>query len=245
MSMSSWIVGICLVALGGGTAYLWQTNQDLQERITTLEAGPRARMDHIEEHMDTLAQRVNDNASRLESGGDAASGKTGGTFNLAALADDPAFQKAVERVAMELTGDVRFRAKLGLTGSPNLPKKPAFHQLAAALELDAVQEEKLRKDLLHMKETFMALVSEERDDGIVPLERFAEADAMEPSDPRRGKIFFEILQLKIPGSGEETYLSRLMDLQGEMRKNAQEYLRPAQKEIWASLDVDWMGIQME
>ena len=30
----------------------------------TLEAGPRARMDHIEERMDTLAQRVNDAAMR-------------------------------------------------------------------------------------------------------------------------------------------------------------------------------------
>lgn len=266
MSGTTWIATAALLALGGTSVWLAGQNQQLADRIESLEsqrhlapttgeategAGPSLRggasaptLEQLEERITGLTLRLAKTERALQAA--RAQGGTQGAegTDLAALAEAPEFQRVVRDVAMELADDVRFRSRLGLTGSPNIPKKPAFHQLAAALELDAVQEEKMRGDLTEMQQTFFAIVSEERDDGVVPLERFAEADQLPDGDPKKARIFIEVLQLKIPGT-EETYLKRLIDLQGAMRKKARDYLRPQQREIWANLEVDWMSIKME
>lgn len=265
MSGSTWMAAAAILALGGTSVWLADQNQQLADRIETLETqrhlvhtdgdaaeGTRPSLDggaaptaeQLEERITGLTLRLAKTERALQAAKPEAGNGSAAAPDLAGLAESPDFQRAVRDVAMELADDVRFRSRLGLTGSPNVPKKPAFHQLAAALELDAVQEEKMRGDLTEMQQTFFAIVSEERDDGVVPLERFAEADQLPDGDPKKARIFIEVLQLKIPGT-EETYLKRLIDLQGAMRKKATDYLRPQQREIWANLDVDWMSVKME
>ena len=159
-------------------------------------------------------------------------------------AQDPAFEGAVRDVVMDLAEDVRFRTRLGVSGAPGLGKKPPFHRLAEVLELDAVQEETLRGELVDMKQSFFALLSEERTDGVIVLERMAEADGLPEHDPNRAKIFIEVLSLDIPGS-DQTYLERMMEDVGGMRTRVREHLRPQQREIWDTLDLDWMGLEVE
>lgn len=197
----------------------------------------------IETLVEGLTSRVAEAERALAEAPKAASGE-GASQPIAAVVEDPLFERAVEDVALALADDVRFRAKLGLRGSPSLPKKPAFHQLAGALDLDADQEEKLRGDLMGMKEEAFALLSEERDDGIVPMEEIQKAEALPEHDPERAQIFMSLFTKKIPGS-DETYMQRLVTLTGELRKRVGGYLSNQQRDVWNALDVDLLGVEME
>ena len=156
----------------------------------------------------------------------------------------PQLDEAVRDVVLDMAGDVRFRTKLGLSGSPNIPKKPAFGQLADVLKLDASQEDEFRKDLTVLQQDVFSLLSEERGDGVVPLEEIARAEEMAEGDPRRAEIFIKLFTLRIPG-GDETYMQRVVEWTADMKKRTAKYLRPEQVEIFNALDVDLLGVQMD
>ena len=209
--------------------------------------GLQGNLGHQMQRIETLVEELNTRVAGTERTlAEAPKATSGGgeAQPITAVVADPLFERAVEDVALALADDVRFRAKLGLRGSPSLPKKPAFHQLAGALDLDADQEEKLRGDLMGMKEEAFALLSEERDDGIVPMEEIQKAEALPEHDPERAQIFMGLFTKKIPGS-DETYMERLVTLTGELRKRVGGYLSNQQRDVWNALDIDLLGVEME
>ncbi len=266
MSAMNWILGVAVLALAGGAFVLHTQNSDLTERLTSLEArlmvGPDGaaaegagaaqldaggagvqvnadRIQALEVDVAKAAQAL-EKLERLDPAEFAAAmEKSGG-----AALDPKLLEQKIREGVMDMAGDVHFRTKLGLRGSPNLPKKPAFGQLAEALRLDANQEDRLRKDLMAFKEDFFAIISEERSDGVVPLEEIAKAEELGPNDPGRAQIFIKLFTLKIPGS-DETYMQRLGDMTTEFRKGVKDYLRDDQNEIFNAIEVDYLGVEME
>ena len=253
MSTRSIVSVVCILALGGVAAALHQQSQALSERLDALEAqaevpgradpSPAApgldgvsvsEVDFrlLSRSVDVLAERVGAGERETEaseSGRDALS---------------PKLDEALRELVLDMAGDVRFRTKLGLSGSPNLPKKPSLGRLADVLKLDASQEGEFRKDLGELQQDVFALLAEERDDGVMPLEQIALAEELEEGDPRRAEIFITLFTLKIPG-GEDTYMQRVVEWTVEMRKRTQKYLRPEQTEIFNAIDVDLLGVQMD
>ena len=98
------------------------------------------------------------------------------------------------------------------------------------------------KDLQEIQQELFALLSEERDDGVEPLELIAKAEELKEGDPKRAETFMKLFTLKIPG-GEDTYMQRAVKLGTSFRKRIDEYLRPAQLEILNSIDVDWFSVK--
>lgn len=260
--MSTWIHSLLLAGLATGAFFLHRQNDELQERLRNLEGelaaveavvpamvdGPREgavlepgvkALDPVRtrQRLEEMEARIAQAEVRQEQAADAAATAPG-------PADDAALDRKVREVVLDMAGDVVFRSKLGLRGSPNLPKKPAFGQLAEALSLDAVQEETFRKDLMVLKEDVMALLSEERDDGVVPLEEIQKAEALPEGDPGRAKVFIRLFTLKIPGT-EETYMNRVVDLTARFKKETQRYLRAEQTQVFNAMDVDLLGVEME
>ena len=267
MSAMNWILGAAVLALGAGAVVLHTQNGDLTERLASLEArlvgdgaaagadgAGAAQLDARRERTKANAERIQaleldvarvaqaiEKLDRIDPEQIAAVVASGGG---ASVVDPKLLEQKIREGVMDMAGDVHFRTKLGLRGSPNLPKKPAFGQLAEALHLDANQEDRLRKDLMAFKEDFFAIISEERGDGIVPLEEIAKAEELGPNDPERAQIFIKLFTLKIPGS-DETYMQRLGDMTTEFRKGVKDYLRDDQTEIFNAIEVDYLGVEME
>jgi len=266
MNAMHWILGVAVLALGGGAFVLHAQNSDLTERLTSLEArliegGTAVAQDHRgAAELDARRERSQANATRIEEleldvakatqllekydPEQIARAAAGSVEGGAAPMDPKLLEQKIREGVLDMAGDVHFRTKLGLRGSPNLPKKPGFGQLAEALELDANQEDLLRKDLMGFKEEFFAIISEERSDGVVPMEEIQKAEALGPNDPGRAQIFVKLFTLKIPGS-DETYMSRLGDMTSEFRKGVKDYLRDDQTELFDAIEVDYLGVQME
>ena len=112
------------------------------------------------------------------------------------------------------------------------------------LELDVTQEDALRTDLLELKEGFLAIISMERDDGVVLLEEIQKVEQLPEHDPKRAQTFMQIFTLKIPGT-EESYVKRLVEMTSSMRKKTEAYLRPEQVQRFNSLDVDLLGVELD
>jgi hypothetical protein len=248
-----------LVAVGGagGVGLLYVHNQRLEERLAALESsqpateaegrnggaapglggtGMRRDVAELQGLSEGLVQRMH----ALERREPEAAVPVG--EQVAALTGSASFNNAVRDVLLDMaTNDVDFRARIGTGQQTEIPKNAPFSRVADVLKLDASQEDRLRKDLQSIQEELIALLSEERDDGVVPLELIAKADELKPGDPRRAEIF-SLLALKIPG-GEETYLKRLVKLQTEFSQRSRKYLRPEQNEIWDSIKVDWFSIK--
>ncbi len=259
MSMQTVLGAVAVLGLGIATVGLYAKNRSLEDRLDELrqltgaveqgadgEAVPglgasdaKREIEALRTDVTQLTDRLKDTDARI-----AAAAKQPADGVVAGDAQSPAFDEAVRDIVLDMAGDVRFRTKLGLRGSPNLPKKPGFSQLAEALKLDATQEDEFRKDLQALKEDFLAIISEERDDGIVPLERIAEAEEYAEGDPRRAKVFIELFTLKVPGT-EQTYLQRLVEMTTAFRKKTADYLRPEQTELFNAVDVDLLGVEMD
>ncbi len=266
MSAMNWILVAGVLALGGGAFVLQAQNSDLTERLESLEArlieggGAVAPGSEGAAQLDARRERSKANAGRIEAlelevaratqllekfdPEQIAQAAAGSGDGAAAPMDMKLLDQKIREGVLDMAGDVHFRTKLGLRGSPNLPKKPAFGQLAEALELDANQEDRLRKDLMAFKEDFLAIISEERNDGVVPLEEMQKAEALGPNDPGRAQIFIKLFTLKIPGS-DETYMHRLGDMTTEFREGVKDYLRDDQTELFDAIEVDYLGVQME
>lgn len=245
------------LALGGLCGVLYQRGHALAERLDRLETDARTfgaaetpaspTLDGVSAEQEIarldgalirLAERVNEVQATTADVASAAAGSS----PVSELT--PALDEAVRDVVLDMAGDVRFRTKLGLSGSPNLPKKPPFGQLADVLELDASQEDAFRKDLTELQQDVFSLLSEDRADGVVPLEEIARAEGLPESDPRRVEIFIKLFTLQIPG-GDDTYMERLVEWTAAMKKRTRAYLRPEQTEIFGALDVDLLGVQMD
>jgi hypothetical protein len=256
MSTQSMLSVVCILALGGVSAALYLENQALSERLDALEVQTDMLNGVAERRADGDAAPGLEGASvskddfRLLSASVDALAERVDDGEAEARADDgrpesltPKLDEAMRELVLDMAGDVRFRTKLGLTGSPNLPKKPAFGQLADVLKLDASQEDAFRKDLGELQQDVFALLAEERDDGVMPLEEIARAEELAQGDPKRAEVFITLFTLKIPG-GEETYMQRVVEWTVSMRKRTQKYLRPEQTEIFNAIDVDLLGVQL-
>lgn len=263
MSTTSIVSLVAVLALGGAAAFLYAENQELADRIGALEeramtaaadadasgdAAPALGDDPTTAAVKRLTTSVNRLSGRLSKTEDWVSARKDAvaeaTDGKALDLESSALDEKVRDIVIDMAGDVRFREKLGINGSPNLPKKPAFGQLAEVLELDATQEDAFRKDLIELKEEFLAVISIERDDGVVILDEIAKVEAMPEHDPKRAQVFMRLFTMKIPGT-EETYLKRLFSMTGKMRKGTEKYLRPEQVKRFNSIDVDLLGVEME
>lgn len=250
-----------VLLLGAATVALYAQNQALERRLVALEGRSAAMtadaeaggalpalggepvaasLARIDGAMERLSGRLAETEARIDARGEARPSEGGGRLDLEA----PAFDEKVRDIVLDMTGDVRFREKLGLRGAPSLPKKPAFGALAEVLELDAAQEDAMRKDLLELKEGFLAIISMERDDGVVLLEEIQRVEALPEHDPKRAQTFMRLFTLKIPGS-EQTYVNRLVEMTSAMRRKAEDYLRPAQVKRFNGLDIDLMGVDID
>ncbi|MDJ0974620.1 MAG: hypothetical protein QNJ98_09190 [Planctomycetota bacterium] len=261
MSTSTLVSIAAILLLGGASVVLYAQNQALEERLDDLEArsgslatgdvsdaalpelGGETVADSVERldtAIDQLSSRLADTESRIAKRETAAAPDGGGGLDL----DAPALDEKVRDIVLDMTGDVRFREKLGLRGAPNLPKKPAFGQLAEVLELDATQEDAFRKDLMELKEGFLAIIAMERDDGIVLLEEIQKVESLPEHDPKRAQTFMRLFTMKIPGT-EKTYVTRLVEMTSTMRRKTEDYLRPEQVKRFNSLDIDLMGVEID
>lgn len=260
MSTSTIVSLAAALLLGGAAAVLYSQNQALEDRLAAVEARaglgaadaegealPALGGEDVAEairrldgSMERLAGRVGEAETRMEQGRAEATKAGEGAMDL----ESPALDEKVRDIVIDMAGDVRFREKLGIRGSPNLPKKPAFGQLAEVLELDTTQEEAFRKDLLELKEGFMAVISLERDDGVVVLEEIQKVEELAEHDPKRAQTFMRLFTMKIPGS-DDSYVKRLVEMTTRMRKKTQDYLRPEQTKRFNGLDIDLLGVEID
>lgn len=264
MSTTSIVSIVALLLLGGAATMLYTENQDLAERVAALEeqgieaaagvgdgdatALPALGDDPTIAQVKRLTSTVQRLADRMATTEDWVETRKGAGESAAGGAaidlESPDLDEKVRDIVIDMAGDVRFREKLGLRGGPNIPKKPAFGQLAEVLELDATQEDSFRRDLMGLKEDFMAVISIERDDGVVILEEIGKVEQLPEHDPKRAQVFMKLFMLKIPGT-EQTYVNRLVNMTTKMRKSTEKYLRPEQVKRFNSLDVDLLGVEME
>ena len=262
MSLSSAVSFAALTVAVGAGAVLYAQNQALQERVGDLEQtrltaevsseaaakGPDLKGSRTAQEVaelrrmtDALVARVDQNETAVRS---IADGTTEGTAKAAVLRTQ-AFQEAVREVVLEMAGnDAAFRAKVGTQDRTKVPKDAPFARLAEVLELDAAQESQMSKDLQEIQQELFGILTEERDDGVVPMEMIAKAEALKEGDPKKAQIFVSLFTLEIPGS-DETYMQRAVKLASGFRKKATTYLRPAQVEIWQNLDVDLFSIKFD
>jgi len=267
MSLQTLLSGLALTVAVGAGAVLYTQNQDLKERLSavetmttgaadagdsaiagspTLNGGRTSReVAEVRRLANSLVQRVDEQETRLtaiaESAGD---GPVGGPAAAASLRT-PAFQEAVREVVLDMAGnDVAFRSKVGTQDRTKLPKNAPFTRLADMLELDATQESRMSKDLQEIQQELFGLLSEERNDGVVPMEMIAKAEGLKDGDPKKGEIFIKLFTLKIPGE-EDTYMERAVKLQTNFRKKTSDYLRPAQLEVWENLEVDLFSVKFD
>ncbi|MDF1700379.1 MAG: hypothetical protein P1V36_04400 [Planctomycetota bacterium] len=259
---------VSLLALGtavGAGAFLYQQNTDLKDRLAALETvagtadpaggdpaapGPGLQGASARREMAELKGTTNALMARMETveanaKAAAASRADGPALDAGALASKPGFGEAVRDVVLDMAkNDVDFRSRLGNTDRTKIPKNAPFTRVAETLQLDASQEAAMGKDLQEIQGELFALLAEERDDGVVPMELIAKAEEMKEGDPRRGELFIKLFTLKIPG-GDETYMQRAIGLTQTFRKKADKYLRTQQKEILNSVEIDWFSIKFD
>jgi len=251
------------VAIGAG-AWLHAENNALKERLAALEgplvgggdpasgeatpgaglhgSGAAREVADLRHLANALAERI---TSMERAAAAAPAAVSGAGPDLAQLVQKPAFAEAVRGVVLDMAGnDVDFRARVG--GSQDrtkLPKDSPFAHVAQTLKLDASQEAQMSKDLQEIQQELFAVLSEERDDGVVPMELIAKAEEFKQGDPRRAETFMKLFTLKVPGGGEETYMQRAVKLAMSFRKKIDSYLRPAQQEILDAIEVDWFSVK--
>ena len=159
--------------------------------------------------------------------------------------DDPVFFGAVKDVVMELTDQVSFRTKLGLHVPPkDIPKNAKFAKVADVLALDQTQSNSMRKDVETMQRELMAVLTEERSDGVDVMAQIAKAESLKEGDPDKTEIFVKLFQLKIPGT-ESTYFDRVTRLQRAFRERTLDYLSEEQLERLKGINVDWFSLRMD
>ena len=254
---------VSLLSLGtavGFAAWLHGTNQDLQTRLDALElhasaspaaggtdapsglAGSGTQRDVAE--LRHLTEALVERMGSLEKSAQAGPvGSAAGAVDPAALVDMPAFGEAVRRQVLDMAAnDVDFRARMGTADRTRIPKDAPFAAVAETLKLDASQEAQMSKDLQEIQGELFALLSEERPDGVVPMEIIVQAEELKQGDPRRAEHFMKLFTLKVPG-GEETYMQRAVALQQAFRKKVDNYLRPRQLELLNAVEVDWFSIK--
>lgn len=253
--MNRLVIVLCalVAALGIVALALFERAGDLERRLEALESAPRALPDQgagpggptlapgqaselarrIEEGLGAMGRRV----VALEERG------TRGEDPLAGTLDSPAFSEAVRRVAIELArDDVAFRSAIQTSDRTKLGKDPPFARVAEALELDAAQESEFAKEIQAAQGELFQLLSEPRDDGVVPLERIAEAEALPASDPRKAQVFIDLFTLRIPGS-EETYMQRAVAMALEFRKKMRPMLRPPQQDLFDAVEFNLFEVK--
>ncbi|MDJ0523503.1 MAG: hypothetical protein QNJ90_15650 [Planctomycetota bacterium] len=246
------------VAVGAG-AYLYSENAALKDRIATLETpladgedparpgatpalqGSGARRELAE--LRGLTRALTERMTSLERTAAEAPAAGGVAIDAGALADKPAFTEAVREVVLDMAkNDVDLRARLGTQERTKLGKDAPFALVAETLKLDASQESQMNKDLQEIQQELFALLSEERDDGVVPLELIAKAEELKDGDPKKAETFMKLFTLKVPG-GEDTYMQRAVQLGTSFRKKIDTYLRPAQLEILDAVEIDWFSVK--
>ncbi len=267
MSIQTLLSGLALTVAVGAGAVLYTQNQDLKERLATVESLTTANADagdtaiagspqlsggrtarevaEVRRLTNGLVKRLDEQETRIKA---IAEGTGDGPATGAAAAASlrtPAFQEAVREVVLDMAGnDVTFRSKVGTQDRTKVPKNAPFSKLADVLELDAAQESQMSKDLQEIQQDLFGILSEERDDGVVPMEMIAEAESLKDGDPKKGQIFIKLFTLKMPGS-DNTYMEHAAKLQTDFRKKTKEYLRPAQLEVWQNLEVDLFSIKFD
>lgn len=255
---------ISILALGtavGVGGWLYSENTALKDRLAVLEnpmesaasdaatpgapaalRGSSARRDVAE--LKRLTSALSERMTSMErAAAEAPAAGAVASLDAAALADKPAFHEAVREIVLGMaTNDINFRAKVGNQDRTKIGKNAPFTQVAEALKLDASQESQMGKDLQEIQQELFAVLSEERDDGVVPMELIAKAEELKQGDPKRAETFMKLFTLKVPG-GEDTYMQRAVMLGTSFRKKIDDYLRPAQQEILSSIDVDWFSVK--
>jgi len=251
------------VATGAGI-WLHSENAALQERLAALEALPAGGPDAVEgtkgapsaglrgaavrrdvAELRRLTSALTDRMGTLERSAAEAPGASSASGDVAAWAGKPAFTEAVRDVVLDMaSNDVDFRARVGVADRTKIPKNAPFATVAETLKLDATQEAQMSKDLQEMQGELFALLSEERTDGIVPLELIAKSEELKQGDPKRAETFMKLFTLKVPG-GEETYMQRAVKLGGAFRKRIEKFLRAEQVEILNAVEIDWFSIKFD
>jgi hypothetical protein len=202
-------------------------------------AGPARDLAEVRRLAQTLGERVD----RLET--DATARGAAATPDVARLVALPAFSEAVRSQVLDMAAhDVDFRSRVGTGRRDKLPRNAPFAQVAETLQLDASQEAQMSKDLQETQQGLYAVLSEERADGVVPMDLIARAEKLPPNDPRRAATFVQLFTLKIPG-GEETYMQRAVKLQQGFRKKIEAYLRPRQLELLDAVEIDWFSVKFD
>lgn len=254
------VLSLVTIGLLIGVVLLQQGISDLAGRLDTLEqaravgpepstsGGPElagqspAVMDaRLSARLEEVGRRLETLEKRPAASGPAPGAAGKGSGDLASAE----FSDAVRRVAVDLArNDVAFRSALANPDRTKIGKDAPFARLADALELDATQDVEFRKGIQNMQAELFQLLSEPRDDGIVPMERIQEAESLGPNDVRKTQIFIELFTLRIPGS-EETYMQRAGTLTSEFRKRARAMLQPRQQEMFDALEVDLFSIKFD
>jgi hypothetical protein len=156
----------------------------------------------------------------------------------------PGFEDAVRAVVDRYATERRFREAVRKAAGPLVPKKPAFAELARALELRPAQSDRLSADLRAIQQELFAVLQVPRADGVVPFDEIVQAEQYPPGDPKRGEVFARLFKLTIPDS-EETYFERAVSLVQRLKEGTRAYLDTAQRDTLDGLDLDWFGVRLE
>ena len=261
MKSAAWV---WMIVLGLGATVGWQIHRHhaLQDRLTALETNledrgavpspptertPELASGALPRRIDGLQSQVAELRKEMGRVAKAA------TKQLASVPVDPKadltvqpqFRDAVRNVVLDLTDDIVFRQKLGgQVGRLDLGKNASFATLADTLKLNADQEEKVRADLMVMKEDVMMMLTQERDDGVDVMAKIREAEQLGEGDPKKAKLFMSLFTLKVPGS-EHTYWDQVVKMQTAFRKRTDQYLSNEQVEIFNAIKVDLLSVEVE
>ena len=262
MTTSGVLQLVAFLGLAGAGTALYVQNRDLTRRVEDLSlqaarvpehpappgaagkeatAGPvlegaaasRAEVAEIRKSLDAVAKRVTAQEQRAGAA-PGAGGALGGE----------AFEQGVRAVLERVQEEPNFKEKVAqAAGKPALDKKPTFGALAQYLTLDESQQTSFRRDLEDIQGELMAVLADRRPDGRVLLEEIGAAEALPASDPKRTQVFMDLFKLKVPGT-EQTYIEKILALSSSFRQKTDGYLRPEQRDKFASVEVDLFGVKM-
>jgi hypothetical protein len=263
MTTSSVLAVAAFLGLAGAGTALYVQNRDLARRLDELKlevarvperppaadgkergdtGGPvlegatasRAEVADLRRALAAVADRVT-----------AAETRAGAAPGQAGAAGGEAFEQGVREVLHRVQDEPAFKAKVAeAAGKPAIDKKPTFGALSKYLTLDETQATSFRRDLEDVQGELMALLADRRPDGRVLLEELAASEALPPNDPQRAAVFLDLFKLKIPGT-EQTYVERAVSISLAFRKKADGYLKPEQQALFAAVEIDLFGVQMQ
>ena len=269
MGIPTGVQVVAWVVLAGGVGYVAVNQDRLAQRVDAVERVPDAtpaekaarEVEAVEQKLAALSESEGKRAEEIVkiwaelARAPVAAGPTAtlvGTgkpapaaaADPAALAADPTFDAAVRCVIDAYVVERKFRDALQKVTGPLVPKKPAYPELAKALELKPAQSERFAQDVQAIQHELFDLLSMPRPDGTVLMEQIQQAEQYPEGSPEKAQVFLRLIKLTIPDT-QETYFERAISLVQRVKAEAKGYFDEEQYRTLDTLDLDYFGIRFQ